>query len=57
MVDYDGDRLYQRVIPDIDYTIHDEAVSLLLSIIECPITRDNSDDNGGFNNKCCDKEA
>ena len=57
MTKNDGDRLKQRVIPDVDFTIHDEVVSQLLTVIECPILRDVSEDSVVFNNQCYDKRA
>ena len=57
MADYEGACLEQRVIHDIDYIIHDNAVSQLLSVIECPIPRDTSDDNVVFNYQYYDKKA
>ena len=37
MAENNGDRLKQRVIADVDSTIHAEIVSQLLTVIECPI--------------------
>ena len=42
---------------DVDFNIHDEVVSQLLSVIECPMLKDISDDCIVFNNQCYDKKA
>ena len=57
MIENNGDRLKQRVIADVDFTIHDEVVSQLLTVIECPILKDVSEDSVVFNNQCYDKKA
>ena len=57
MTENNRDRLKQRVIADVDFTIHDEIVSQLLTVIECPILKDVSDDNVMFNHQCYDRNA
>ena len=51
------DRMNQRVVEAVNYTVYDETVTHLLDVTKCSITMDTSDNNVIFNHQCYDKDA
>ena len=48
-------RLCTRIVPELDFTVHDDTVLSLVEIVKCPIVLDVTDTMCIFNNNCYDR--